>query len=321
MNALTQIRNLNTSAYIAGTPWGQIGGTEVSENVTPAQMLVRAGLDWNAVKAQTYFRDPNTQEYKPTGKHALIRSDTGTVLSPNLSANWQPVQNSAALGFFDEFCRAGEMKMERAGTLGDGRYVYAYARIDANFELPGQDRVGAYLLFLNPQRVGHSINLFLSPVRFFCMNQLPRLLKSNSGHFRCIHTAKFDPEAAKIALGLSKKIFSEYEWAARFLTRKRFTESQLVEYFNRVFPNAANDDGEVVGQSRRAMLCVANLESQPGAQASEGSWWHAFNTVTYVTDHVIGRSADTRQANALFGWTRQRKIEALGIALEMARAA
>src|SRR6185369_4618661 len=166
----------------------------------------KAGLNWNVQKVPTnyYWSDGLVQEHRPTGKLALVRSDTGAMLSGNAGPNWQPVQNSTALAFFEEFCRAGDMRMERAGHLGGGKFVYAYAKIAEDFELPGKDLVEAYLLFLNPHIVGKSANIMFSPRRFYCQNQLPMLLKQPEGRFRHLHTAIFDPEEAKLALGLSK---------------------------------------------------------------------------------------------------------------------
>lgn len=290
---------------------------EASEEMLPSTLLQKADLNWNVQKVKTtyFWSDCLVQEQRPTGKQALVRSDTGAMLSGNAGPGWQPVQNATALAFFDEFCKAGEMKMERAGHLGGGKFVYAYAKIAEDFELPGQDFVQAYLLFLNPHIVGKSANIMFSPRRFYCQNQLPMLLKQSEGRFRHLHTAQFDPEEAKLALGLSRGMFGEFRRQAEFLASRRFTQDQLEGYFNRVFPQKAENDN---GMGRRAMLCLANLETQPGADASPGSWWHAFNTVTYVTDHVLGRSADSRLANAWFGWTRQRKIEALDLALKLA---
>lgn len=285
--------------------------------ISPSKLLIESGLDWNANKVSTYFRDPVSGEERPTGKQALIRSTDSAVLCPSVGKEWQPVQNSAALAFFEEFCSAGSMHMESAGALANGRYVYAYSKIDEAFELPGGDLVEARMLFCNPHIVGKSVNIFFTPRRFICLNQLPMLFCTSSGRFRCLHTATFDPEEAKQALGLSKGMFAEFKQQSEFLASRRFTNPQLEQYFMGLFPNGGSVANEN-GMSRRAMLCVANLESQPGADMSAGSWWHAFNTVTYVADHVLGRSEDTRSANALFGWTRQRKQEALQLALKMA---
>jgi hypothetical protein len=63
------------------------------------------------------------------------------------------------------------------------------------------------------------------------------------------------------------------------------------------------------------------LHTQPGAKFAEGSWWSAYNSVTYLTDHLLGRSADTRLQSAWFGANQQKKVQALNLAVEMAEVA
>jgi hypothetical protein len=44
------------------------------------------------------------------------------------------------------------------------------------------------------------------------------------------------------------------------------------------------------------------------------------NAVTFATDHLLGRSDDTRLASAWYGVNRQKKINALNLAVEYAEA-
>lgn len=43
--------------------------------------------------------------------------------------------------------------------------------------------------------------------------------------------------------------------------------------------------------------------------------------MTYMTDHELGRSADTRMTSAWFGVNAKRKVDALNTALEYAESA
>ena len=63
------------------------------------------------------------------------------------------------------------------------------------------------------------------------------------------------------------------------------------------------------------------IRDRPGAELGEGSWWQAFNTVTYLTDHELGRSADTRLSSAWMGVNLTRKNKALKLAREFAEVA
>ena len=73
--------------------------------------------------------------------------------------------------------------------------------------------------------------------------------------------------------------------------------------------------------SRQAKNAYDVIESQPGAQYAEGSWWQAFNSVTFVTDHVQGRNADNRLHSQWYGYNQLRKVKAAEKAVEFALAA
>jgi hypothetical protein len=73
--------------------------------------------------------------------------------------------------------------------------------------------------------------------------------------------------------------------------------------------------------SKNAALALDIIDTQPGAEFAEGSWWQAFNTVTYKTDHLIGRSADNRLTSAWYGSNKNLKTKALETAVEFAEAA
>ena len=113
---------------------------------------------------------------------------------------------------------------------------------------------------------------------------------------------------------------------AAFLGSKRYTADSLIEYYNTVFPRTA--DKRVQGKglsvdtlSRNALISLQSIESQPGAKFAEGSWWQAFNSVTFVTDHMQGRNADSRLYSSWFGFNQGRKRDAMKTAVEFANAA
>ena len=70
-----------------------------------------------------------------------------------------------------------------------------------------------------------------------------------------------------------------------------------------------------------AETALETVNTQPGAKLSEGSWWSAFNSVTYLIDHELGVSQDTRLQSAWFGKGRQKKVSALEKAKQFAEAA
>jgi hypothetical protein len=70
-----------------------------------------------------------------------------------------------------------------------------------------------------------------------------------------------------------------------------------------------------------SILGMAALDEQPGAELGEGTWWSAFNAYTFLADHKLGRTQEGRLDNVWFGPGKNKKIQALNMALEYAEAA
>ena len=73
--------------------------------------------------------------------------------------------------------------------------------------------------------------------------------------------------------------------------------------------------------TKNAKAAMDVLYTQPGAKFAEGSWWQALNSVTYLTDHMMGRNAESRMQSAWFGQNQARKMVAVNKAVEYATAA
>ena len=310
-------------AYVGEVPWHGLG-KKVPADLSPAQMLTAANLDWTVEKRQMFFKTEGGDV--PTNARALVRSSDNKLLTI-VSDQWNPVQNIEAFQFFDDFVHAGDMEMHTAGSLKGGKIVWAMAQIKDSFELFGGDKVDGYLLFSNPHEFGRSIDIRFTPVRVVCNNTLTFALTADSrSQVKVSHRSTFDPDEVKSLLGIAKDKLASYKEQAAFLGSKMYQKETIIEYFNRVFPSLSKDqrsaeDLRKAPISRQAEEAMAVLHTQPGAQFAEGSWWSAFNTITYMTDHKLGRSNDTRLTSAWYGQNRIKKEKALELAIDYAEAA
>ena len=306
---------VETMAYAGEVPWHGLG-VEVPYDLTPEQMLEKAGLDWTVEKVDLFYGDGKLVP----GKKGLIRSD-GKYLD-TIGDNWNPLQNQEAFEFFNDFVSEGDMEMHTAGSLEDGRRVWALAKVNDTFEVFKDDVVEQYLLFSNPHKYGLSIEVRMTPIGVVCNNTLTFALDKESDRMvRVHHRQEFDADTVKETLGVAKEKLETYKEAAMFLGSKKFTNENIVEYFNRVFPRTSNKNADEENISRNAKTALEVIDTQPGAEFGRGTWWQAFNTVTYMTDHTMGRSEDTRLSSAWFGANRKKKVEALESAIEYAEAA
>lgn len=314
---IEEINGVAQMAYrlSAGVPWHGLG-TPVGDDMTPEEMMKAAGLDWT-VRLQDSFIEVNGEKV-PTGQQALVRETDGKILT-NVGGKWNPCQNAEAFDFFADFVKAGDMVMDTAGSLKDGQIVFAAADVRDGFSLFGGDEVKGYLLFSNPHVYGRSIDVKFVMTRVVCNNTLSMALtEKNQPAVRVSHRNQFDAEMVKQALGISHARITQFKEAAEFLGSKRYKDADFQRFLGKVFGTSSQENKTLSRTAERALEIV---DTQPGANFAPGTWWNAYNAVTYMTDHELGRSADARATSAWFGVNAKRKLDALNLAVEMAEAA
>ena len=308
-------------AYAGETPWHGLG-TKVAPDLSPIQIMSKAGLDWT-VEKETMTTASGVQI---EGKKALVRSADNKVLDV-VGDGWNPVQNEQAFEFFSEYTLAGDMEMHTAGSLKGGQMVWALAKVKESFDILGGDQVDSYLLFSNPHKYGKAIDVRFTPIRVVCNNTLSMSLGQNVANSVTMnHRNEFNPDMVKEQMGIASEKFAKYKEMATFLSTKKFSMDALVQYYNEVFPRTYQGKKDVqvktfADLSTNGQKAYSYLETQPGAHFGEGSWWQALNSVTYLTDHKMGREVDSRLTSAWFGQNQTRKIRAVEKAVELAVAA
>lgn len=304
-------------AYAGEVPWHGLG-VRVPPDLAPEQIMEAANLNWEVNKVPLYLdRDG---EKIDAGITALVRSSDGKILT-HVTDKWEPVQNKEAFEFFSEYVMAGDMEMHTAGSLKGGRIIWALAKVKDSFELKtpqGKDLVESHLLFTNPHRFGQSTDVRVTPIRVVCYNTLTMAINAKSSQMvKVSHRRKFDASKVKETLGIANRYMQNYKEIAEFLASKRYSKDSLVEYFTTVFPKYNGEEGERSRNSDRALEVV---ETQPGSKLAAGSFWQAFNAVTYMVDHELGRSASSRLESAWYGVNQRKKIDALKLAKTFAEA-
>lgn len=298
-----------------GVPWHGLG-VPVHDDMTPIEMMKAAGLDWTVKKVESFVE--HNGEQIPTGQQALVRETDGKILT-NVGGNWNPCQNETAFEFFNDFVKAGDMVMDTAGSIHDGKMVFAAADVRDGFTLFGGDEVKGYLLFSNPHQYGKCIDVKFVMTRVVCNNTLSMALtEKNQPAVRLSHRNEFDASVVKELLGISHTRVQQFKEAADFLGSKRYTDEAYIRFLGKVFGTSSQEDKVLSRTGERALEIV---ETQPGANFKPGSWWNALNAVTYITDHELGRSDDARATSSLFGANSRKKLDALDLAVEMAEAA
>lgn len=306
---------VETMAYVGEVPWHGLGSPQLP-GISTEEMLKAAGLAWEVKLHPQYFEFNGKK--KRGSSDVLLRMTDGRQLT-EVGKDWKPVQNHEAFEFFNEFVKRGDMSMETAGSLHDGQIVWALAKVNESFELFGGDKVDAYLLFTNPHKYGQTTSVQFNPIRVVCANTLALAFEQKVQNMvRISHRRQFDAENVKTMLGITHNKLNKYKETAEFLGSRKAEKNLVVEYMKEVFPLTSSKKESKKDFSRNAQKALDAIATQPGANFAEGSWWSVFNSVTFTTDHLVGRSQDTRLASAWYGVNRQRKVDALKKAVNFA---
>lgn len=307
-----KVERIKQQAILA--PWLAGGiGEDISQYTTPRQMMKAAGLDWKVAKCDQVIKVP-----KKNGDWSVIESDSKALVRLSdyhilsyVSADWNEVQNEEGFDFFFDFVKAGNMKMHSAGQFKNGEFVWILAECEEEFRLlRGKDVVKQYLLFTIPHHYGRATDVRFTAIRPICMNSLIQALKGKDDlHVKVTHREKFDPVVVGEALGLARKRMDKFHEQASLLVTKRFDDEDLMDYYRGLFPSGSIKDPKRL--SRSAQQCYDSLEIQPGAELGQGTWWQAFNSVTFAMDHIVGNSPQTRLESSWNGQNLKKKVDAL----------
>ena len=342
-----QIEN-NMIAYRGEQPWHGLG-FEVNENTTNLEMMKIAGLDWKVQRRSLAMRDAMGQNLlvAPLANFkAVVRSDNNFVFGIPTS-RYNLVQNEEIINLFKEYCEAGHAKMETVGGLRGGAVVWALAKLNGGTAttLKGGDQMNGYILFSTSHDGTLSTVGKATSVRVVCHNTMSASLKGGVD-FKLKHSSKWTPERAKEAkerLGMASEQIQAFHAAAEALSNVPVDRQGQIEFLSRLMGGKlllkAEEEVEIP-EGEELLKSISGIETalpedklnrvgksileaivdSPGSgmESAKGTMWGAVNGVSYYTDHVAGRTQDSRLANAWFGSNDSLKRSAMEVALEMA---
>ena len=308
-------------AYAGEVPWHGLG-TRVPNNISIDDMLEHSGLNWTVSKQDMYWKEINNFDENQiikanliSDKQLLVR-DTDNMQLDVVGRNWNPVQNHEAFDFFRQWIEEGDMEMHTAGSLMNGKLTWVLAKVNDTFDVVPNDPIESYMLFSNPHQFGHSLNIRFTPTRVVCNNTLQLALSKHKSGLTLNHRSKFNADEVKTAMGLVTEAMDIYKTASKFLASKAISSIDMNDYFKHLFPQKDLTKGDL--PSRNHKKATEAVWNQPGGNKGFGTWWHAFNTVTYLYDHKIGRNTESRLRSNWYGNAALEKRKAFKKALELA---
>lgn len=348
----------NMIAFVGETPWHGLG-VKVDPTLTPIQWLIAAGMNWEVKRHHIAMRDTQgnllTEPLK--GYRSIVRSDNNTVFQV-ATERYQPIQNQQIVEFFQEYCNAGHATLETVGAIGNGKKVWALAKLNGGTSTviggsESTDAVTGYMLLATSHDGSLTTVGKATQVRVVCYNTLSaalgltgkRLPKKEKAEFRLRHTTKWTEaiaDRAKAQMGMAIERIQATNELSTQLSRVSIDADGRIEFVKRLLQgetvldqivadsSASSNLSDIIAQTdnqtkdddlgRLGSALLDSIINSPGADLPSAcnTLWGAVNGVTFHVDHVKGRSQDTRLDSAWFGPGEALKTKAVQVAVDMA---
>lgn len=313
------VANVETMAYFGETPWHGLGQTLTDEDTKNVEKVrEKSGVIWNVKERPLFSLNDNGVDHDVVGGFkALRRSDNNSTLSV-VTNDYKVVQPEQVFDFYKHFVDQHGFRMHTAGSLAQGKRIWALAEVGKEFALKGNDKVGAYLLLATSYDRSMATIAKFTTVRVVCQNTLNISMVDGNKAIKVSHSAEFDREQIILDVEALGKGFDNFHEQTKAMSERIVTRDEVVKFFLDVlYPNVENVD-EMGTRQRNTMNNVVDLFHNGRGQAMAGNTaWGLVNAVTLYVDHEKGRSRDTALNSAWFGAGEKLKDNAFKQALKL----
>lgn len=316
-------------AFVGLTPWHGLG-QELDPDSPLEVWEKKAHLDWHVAEAPVQFEIPGgfRDAMIPAGmenRKVLYRTDNAEPLSI-VGTGYKVVQPIEILEFYRDLIHHHNFKMETAGSLDDGRRVWALAKMGDGFTLPGSDVVQPYCLLMTSYDTSLATTLMFTSVRVVCNNTLEwAYAGSDDSTIKIPHYDTFDPAAIKLEAGLIDDSWYQYSKVCAEMSRYTMPSVEAHKFFSKIVFDAEQlrsmpwDSLPAVQLKAHAEITKGYLEGR-GAEikAAYNTLWGALNAVTEYVDHnKPARSTNNRFKATISGAGRAMKRKAWNLATKL----
>lgn len=269
--------HIDTMAYAKSLPWHGLGTYVGDENISAAEMMKKAGLDWNVrsleISSAVQPGRPPEERIKVNalGHRVLVRSDRSTVLG-TCKGTYIPFDNSEVFAFLDTFAKDG-LRYHTAGSLFNGEQVWVLAEAGEQLSLRrrdgSSDQIAPFILC----RAGHDgqTPIILQPtsVRVVCFNTLSMALSSGKTEaYRIKHTASASDKLrqARDAMLASAEGLADFVRIGEELDRTRIDRDTFAAFAMALVLDLPDDKTETPAETMRAAQAILTDQAMSYAQ-------------------------------------------------------
>jgi len=313
---------IETMAYANEVPWHGLGNN-INADSPIEDWQRQSGLDWTVSKRPVMFNAPDHRRGEFGGtpitsfkdKFVLARDTDNTPFSV-VSDRYKPVQPKDVLEFFRDLIATHGMTIETAGSLKDGKRIWALAKTGDAHKVLGSDLVDSYLLLATSYDLTFSTLAQFTSVRVVCNNTLQQSLKDYISRVTIPHFRDFNATDIHEQLGLGRAQWGAFSQALDAIAKIKLDSAKAKEVLGKVFVAPEKDITYVDPQVEKILRLFEGKAI--GADIAGQTGWGLVNAVTeYADHHKRARSQGNRLDNAWFGTTANIKDAVFHEVLEL----
>ena len=281
---------VETCFSVREVPWHGLG-TIVQEQLTSADAIKSAGLDWKVDSRPIYTDIPSGAKAEIPGRRANVRDTDNSVLGI-VSDRYKIVQNSEAFDFTDSLIGEG-CRYETAGALFGGKKIWLLASLPEQKIL--DDEVIPYVCFTNSHDGMGAIQAIMTPVRVVCNNTLNLALRSAKRSWSTKHMGDLGSKLAEArhTLELANDYMDCLSDEADRLANIKVTDEKVHQILDDLFP-VNEEDGD------RKKRNVSELKDKfmvfmfaPDILKFKGTAWGVVQAASDFATHVAPKRSLT----------------------------
>ncbi len=308
---------IETMAYANEVPWHGLGNN-INADSTIEEWQRQSGLDWTVSKRPVRFGDFDwdTSGLKTFKDKFVLARDTDNTPFSVVSDRYKPVQPKDVLEFFRDLIVTHGMTIETAGSLKDGKRIWALAKTGDAHKVLGSDLVDSYLLLATSYDLTFSTLAQFTSVRVVCNNTLQQSLKDYISRVSIPHFRDFNATHIHEQLGLGRAQWGAFSQALDAIAKIKLDSAKAKEVLGKVFVTPEKDITYVDPQVEKILRLFEGKAI--GADIAGQTGWGLVNAVTeYADHHKRARSQGNRLDNAWFGATANIKDAVFHEVLEL----
>ena len=266
--------------------------------------LAEKELNFNTKMAETFTLVDGV--YIPTGAYTAIRDDkTGpeaVISRAAFTKNYVPIQNEDAFSVLGEMADQADVEFQNIGSWGNGAGIFAQVSLGTITDIGSSgDSVGKYLSIVNSHDGSHSLQVLVTPYRFFCQNQISKAVgdaKRNNRLVSIKHDSRGEERLREVAQALvyANGVYEESEQLYKMLADRTVTMEQVREAIFRCFPlnkgdNEASQKRIEHNFERRVGKVMERFNDADGGKMERMTAWNLYNAIQGTFQHDSRKTA------------------------------